>query len=157
MDISQRPATPEDLDRIVEMYGPAEVEQVELRDAWGIADGIAAPQRDSLAAMLDDPDSHVVVGAIDGVVFGFAVARLEDLLPQAAGERVGVIHQIFVEEPARMVGVAEAMLAGAMEWFRSRGIKRFDAIVSPGHRLAKNFFESGGFKGRRITMYRHDG
>ncbi|MDJ0954106.1 MAG: GNAT family N-acetyltransferase [Acidimicrobiia bacterium] len=157
MEIRQRPATPSDLDRVIELYGPAEAEQVELREAWGIADGIAAPQRESLAAMLDDPNSHVVVGMIDEIVFGFSVARLEELLPQAEGERVGVIHQIYVEEPARRVGVAEAMLGGVMEWFDARGIKRFDAIVSPGHRLAKNFFESAGFKARRITMYRHDG
>ena len=156
MEISQRPAEPGDVEAIVRLYGPAEAEQVELREAWPIADGIAAPQHDTLAALLKDQDAHVIVGSIDEVIFGFSVGRIEGLLPQAEGERIGVIHQIYVEEPARMVGVAEAMLAGMMEWFRSQGIKRFDAIVSPGHRLAKNFFESAGFKARRITMYRHD-
>ena len=79
------------------------------------------------------------------------------MLPQAAGEQIGVIHLIYVSEPARAVGVGEAMLDGVMGWFETRDLKRFDAIVSPGHRLAKNFFESAGFKARRITMYRHDG
>ncbi len=157
MNIGQRPATTADLDRIVEMYQPAEDEQVALREAWSLADGLAVPTAETLLGMFEDPDAHLIVGTIDGVVFGFAVARIERLLPQAGGEQIGVIRLIYVEEDARMVGVGEAMLNGLMEWFTTRGIKRFDAIVSPGHRLAKNFFESAGFKARRITMYRHDG
>jgi ribosomal protein S18 acetylase RimI-like enzyme len=139
------------------MYRPAEEEQVALREAWAIADGIAEPQLDSLAEILDDVEgAFLAVGTIDDVVFGFAWAELDDLLPQAGGERIGVIRMIYVDEEARMVGVAEAMLAGVMEWFAAQDIQRFDAIVSPGHRLAKNFFESAGFKARRITMYRRD-
>jgi L-amino acid N-acyltransferase YncA len=156
MDIGQRTATTEDLARIVELYGPAEGEQVVLRELWGLADGIADPLKDTLQSVLDNPESHVIVGLIDGVVFGFAYGSIEDLLPQAGGERIGVIRIIYVEEGARMVGVGEEMLDGMMGWFRSQGLSRFDAIVSPGHRLAKNFFEAAGFKARRITMYRHD-
>ena len=62
-----------------------------------------------------------------------------------------------VDPEARTVGVGETMLEGALAALRRRGIRRFDAIVSPGHRLAKNFFESAGFSARRITMYHRDG
>ncbi len=157
MEISARVARQPDIDRILDLYGPAEEEQVELREAWGIADGLAAPHEQAVSSILNDPDSLLVVGMIDDVTFGFAFAQLAELLPQADGEQAGVIRLIYVAEPARAVGVGEAMLATVMEWFDQKGIKRFDAIVSPGHRLAKNFFESAGFKARRITMYRHDG
>lgn len=157
MKIEQRPATPEDFARILEMYGPAEDEQNSLREPWGIADGLAEPQEQTLATILGADDAQLVVGMIDDVVFGFAYVTIEDLLPQAAGERIGVIRMIYVEDEARGVGVGEAMLEGIMEWLEGHDIRRFDAIVSPGHRLAKNFFESAGFKARRITMYRHDG
>lgn len=157
MRIDQRPATPEDFARILEMYGPAEGEQNSLREPWGIADGLAEPREATLAAILGDNDAHLVVGTIDEVVFGFAYTTIEDLLPQADGEQIGIIRMIYVEEEARGVGVGERMLEGVMDWLQGRGITRFDAIVSPGHRLAKNFFESAGFKARRITMYRHDG
>ena len=93
---------------------------------------------------------------IDDVVFGFIWARVEQLLPQAGGERIGVVRIVYVEEEARTVGVGEAMLAATLTELRGRGIARFDAIVSPGHRLAKNFFESADFKARRITMYHRD-
>jgi L-amino acid N-acyltransferase YncA len=157
MEIEQRPAHGDDLERIAELYGPAAEEQVALREAWAVADGLADPTVETLRRLLDDPDAHLVVGTIDGGVFGFGLGTVEPLLPQAGGEQIGVVRLIYVEEDARMVGVGEAMLSGMMEWFRSRGLRRFDAIVSPGHRLAKNFFEAAGFTARRITMYRHDG
>lgn len=156
MDIGHRPATGDDLARIAELYGPAEAEQVALREAWRLADGLAEPVLQSLVAILDDPNAYLVVGTIDGLVFGFAYGTIDPLLPQAGGEMVGVVRMIYTEEEARMVGVAEAMLEGMLSWFRSHGIGRFDAVVSPGHRLAKNFFEAAGFKARRITMYRHE-
>jgi GNAT superfamily N-acetyltransferase len=156
MDIEHRAATADDIAGIVEMYGPAEGEQTSLRELWGLADGLAEPLPDTLQSVLDNPEAHAVVGLIDGVVFGFAYGSIEDLLPQAGGERIGVIRIIYVDHEARMVGVGEEMLEGMMGWFRSHGLSRFDAIVSPGHRLAKNFFEAAGFKARRITMYRRD-
>lgn len=156
MEIGQRPASRDDLLRIVELYSPAEAEQVALREPWRLADGLAEPALRSLETILDDPEAHLLVGLIDGLVFGFAYATIEPLLPQAGGERIGVVRMIYTEDEARMVGVGAAMLDGVISWFRSHGVDRFDAIVSPGHRLAKNFFEAAGFKARRITMYRHD-
>ncbi len=156
MKVSARRAVASDLDRILELYGPAEQEQVDLCEAWAVADGLAEPRLDTLQSLLDSESSLIVVGCIDDFVLGFGLAIVEDLLPQAGGEQVGVIHIIYVEEPARMVGIAEAMLAAMMTWFDDHGLTRYDAVVSPGHRLAKNFFESAGFKARRITMYRRD-
>jgi len=157
MQIGQRVATSDDIELIAQLYESAAAEQAALREAWPIADGLAEPVNETLAGVLTDDDAHLVVGTIDEVVVGFALSTLDELLPQAEGERVGVVRLIYVAEPARAVGVGEGMLDGMMQWFRDRDIKRFDAIVSPGHRLAKNFFESAGFKARRITMYRHDG
>jgi ribosomal protein S18 acetylase RimI-like enzyme len=157
MDVAARPATADDVARILELYGPAEVEQIELREAWGIADGLADPPGERLVGILGSERETLIVGTIDDLVFGFLWAVIDDLLPQAGGEQIGVIKMIYVEDDARMVGIAEAMLAEIMAWFAAYELKRFDAIVSPGHRLAKNFFESAGFKARRITMYRRDG
>ena len=156
MNVAARPATVADLPRLVELYGPAIAEQIELREAWAVAEGLAEPVADTLAEIIADEASYVGVGLIDDLVFGFVWARIEDMLPQAGGEKIGVVRLVYVEEEARTVGVGEAMLAAAMSHLRAQGISRFDAIVSPGHRLAKNFFESADFKARRITMYHRD-
>jgi hypothetical protein len=44
----------------------------------------------------------------------------------------------------------------ALSILRGRGITKFDAHVLPGHRLAKNFFEAGGFSARSIIMHHDD-
>ncbi|MCP4968490.1 MAG: GNAT family N-acetyltransferase [bacterium] len=154
--VAARRATASDVGTLVQLYGPARDEQADLREAWPVADGLAEPVDAAFASILDDDESALFVGGIDDVVLGFIWARLEDLRPQAAGERIGVIKLVYVEEWARMVAVGEAMLDQALDWLRGLGITKFDAIVSPGHRLAKNFFESAGFKARRITMYHDD-
>lgn len=157
MVVTSRPAVAEDLPRLVELYGPALAEQVELREAWSVAEGLPEPIDEAFLDLLADANSILRVGLIDDIIFGLIWARIEPMLPQAAGERIGVIRIVYVEEAARTVGVGEAMLAATLNELRGRGIKRFDAIVSPGHRLAKNFFESADFKARRITMYHRDG
>jgi GNAT superfamily N-acetyltransferase len=156
MEVTSRPAVPADLPQLIDLYGPALAEQVELREAWSVAEGLPEPIDDALRDLLADESSVVRVGMIDDVVVGFIWARAEPLLPQAGGEEVGVVRIVYVDQPARTVGVGEVMLQATLEELRSRGIARFDAIVSPGHRLAKNFFESADFKARRITMYHRD-
>ena len=69
---------------------------------------------------------------------------------------MGSIRLVFVEEEARQVAVGEAMRDMAMDLLRERGITKFDAHVLPGHRLAKNFFEAGGFSARSIIMHHDD-
>ncbi len=156
MEVASRTAIQDDLPRLTAMYRPALAEQVALREAWSVAEGLPEPVDLAFRNLLADPHSVVQVGVIDNLVFGFIWARIEPLLPQAGGERIGVVRMVYVEEEARTVGVGEAMLQATLAELRSRGISRFDAIVSPGHRLAKNFFESADFKARRITMYHRD-
>jgi ribosomal protein S18 acetylase RimI-like enzyme len=97
------------------------------------------------------------VGEIDGYPLGFILARVEELLPQAHGDLLGSIRLVYVDEAAREVGLGEAMRDLVLERLRGMGIRRFDAHVLPGHRLAKNFFEAGGFAARSIVMHRRNG
>jgi len=138
------------------MYRGLEREMADLHAMWPIADGLEAPAATSLLAAVDDPDAAVLVGTIDDVPFGFLLARVEETLGQGGGEQVGSIRIIYVDRAAREVAVGEAMLGAALELLRERGISKFDAHVLPGHRLAKNFFESGGFSARSIIMFRDD-
>ena len=78
------------------------------------------------------------------------------MLVHEAGVRVAAIRMVFVEQEARAVGVGEVMRDTLMEEFRSTGHQLFDSHVLPGHRLAKNFFEAGGFAARSIIMHHSD-
>jgi GNAT superfamily N-acetyltransferase len=99
----------------------------------------------------------VLAGTIDGVPVGFLLGRSNPLLPQAGEERIASVRLVFTEEAARGVGVGEAMLERFMTDHRATGHRLFDAHVSPGHRIAKNFYEAHGFKARHIVMHHRSG
>jgi GNAT superfamily N-acetyltransferase len=71
------------------------------------------------------------------------------------GTRLGEVTELFVTPEARDVSVGERLLTGLVEWCRSRGCAGVDAFALPGHRAAKNFFESAGFTARALLMH-HD-
>lgn len=123
---------------------------------WPLIDGLAIPVEDTLASLFDSPDWTIVLGLLDDTPMGFLAWRDEPMLPQAGGDRVASVRYIYTEPEARGVGVGEAMISAFLEAARLRGIRNFDAHVSPGHREAKNFFESNGFKARSIVMHRDE-
>ncbi len=155
MHLSARPADSEDIPSILDMYGAAVAEQSAIKPVWALADALPEPSDVVLAEILEDDDSLLVVGELDGVPLGFAWARSEELLPQA-GERVAVVRLIFTAPEARGVGVGDAIISLVLDHFRRLGHRRFDARVSPGHRHAKNFFEANGFSARLIIMHHAD-
>ena len=156
MRVDARRAAFSDLPELERMYQSLGEEQSAIREIWPHADGLDAPVSDSLAALLADDSVTTVIGEIDAVAVGFLIAIEEPLLLPLTDQYIGVVPFIFTDHEARGVGVGAAMLDVAMERLVNRGIELFDARVSPGHRLAKNFFESNGFKARSITMHRSD-
>jgi len=153
-----RPATSDDLPELNRLYLLLEAEMTAMKDMWGYADGLADPIEDSLAGLVNDmvksTDSLVVVGELESNPVGFLYAHRQELLPQGTGTSLASIRLVFTEEPARAVGVGSTMRDFAIDHFSAMGIERFDAHVLPGHRMAKNFFESGGFSARSIVMHR---
>ena len=156
MKIAARPAHTDDLDTLLDLYRLMEAEQTALKEMWPLADGFPAPVEDALEASIADPEAVVLLGDIDGVPVGFALAGTAELLPQAYGERIGVVRFIFTAPAARGVGVGAAMISEVLRRLRERGLARFDVRVLPGHREAKNFFEANGFSARSIVMYHRD-
>jgi ribosomal protein S18 acetylase RimI-like enzyme len=156
MIVSARHATADDVKDLVRLYRGLEAEMTELHPMWPLADGLNEPVAESLRDLVADPDTTILIGQIDDYPFGFLVARVEGLLDQAGDVRVGAIRLVYVDQAAREVGVGEIMRDTAVGEMREHGIARFDAHVLPGHRLAKNFFESGGFSARSIIMHHDD-
>jgi ribosomal protein S18 acetylase RimI-like enzyme len=154
--VTARIAGPEDLPTLVGLYRGLEEEMTALHPMWPLADGLAEPVETSFRDLLEDQESIVVIGELDDYPLGFSWARVEQILPQAGGAEVGSIRLIYVDPEAREVAIGEEMRDYVMDMLRKRGISRFDAHVLPGHRLAKNFFEAGGFSARSITMHHDD-
>ncbi|MCB2223033.1 MAG: GNAT family N-acetyltransferase [Actinobacteria bacterium] len=157
MDVAARTAAAADLPELERLYRLLEAEMALLEPVWPLADGLPEPAAEALDAARTDPTATLVVGTIDGVAVGFLLGRSEPMTPQAAGARTGSVRLVFTEEPARRVGVGEAMLGAYLAAARAEGITLFDAHVTPGQRATKNFFESNGFSARSIVMHHGGG
>jgi ribosomal protein S18 acetylase RimI-like enzyme len=148
-----RPATPDDLPRIVELARLLRHELLPMKGGalWSNREALAEPLDDAYAALLGRDDALVVVGTVDEAVVGFGLVTLERL---RTGETLGVISDLFVEPDARAVGVGESMADELVAFCAARGCTGIDALALPGHRAAKNFFEDSGFTARAIVMHR---
>jgi GNAT superfamily N-acetyltransferase len=156
MNVAARPAVVGDLPELERLYRLLEEEMVALHKMWPLADGFDEPVSEGFRTAIDDEQSVVLIGTIDDVPFGFIFGRSEPMLTQAGDRRVAAIRMVFTEHAAREVGIGEVMRDTLVDMFRETGHRLFDAHVLPGHRLAKNFFESGGFSARSIIMHHDD-
>lgn len=156
MQITVRPATTEDIPRLLDLYREAEPEQTARKPIWALTDGLDEPIERSIADAIGREGSWLVVGCIDAVPVGFALATIEGMLGRADGARIGRIRLIYTQPEARGVGVGDSMLEHILAELRPLGIGYFDAPVGPGQRLTKNFFEGHGFAARSIIMHHAD-
>lgn len=107
--------------------------------------------RSELEAAIDNDQTVVVAGTYDDVVFGLATMEFLDLND---GSVLGRLGDFLVAEPARGVGIGEAMMNLLLEKANERGCIGIDAMALPGDRETKNFFESFGLKARKLTVHR---
>ncbi len=156
MDITVRPATNADIPTLVRLYQDLEAEQVVKKPIWAITDALDHRFDLSLHHAMQQDESWVFVGEIDGVPVGFVWSTVEDILERADGARIGRIRLIYTEPDARGVGVGHEMLEATFAVLRPLGIRLFDAPVGPGQRATKNFFEAHGFAARSIVMHHAD-
>lgn len=147
-----RQANAEDLAHLADLAKTAVDEQTPDRGGfiWSQREAIEIPAGPTLSAAIDDPESLVLVGTIDEEIVGYARAHLEALRNK---ETIAVITDIFVIEGAREVGVGELMIEALVSWAGEKGCRGLDAIVLPGNRQTKNFFETAHFTARAIIVH----
>jgi GNAT superfamily N-acetyltransferase len=148
-----RAATADDVDRILELSRALRTELAQQRggDLWWRTHDPVEHHPPGLRALLGYEDDCLVVGSLDDLVVGYAIARTHRL---PDGAHLAVIGELFVEPGAREVAVGEALLNAVLAWAESRGCLGVDATALPGNRAAKNFFETHGFVARSLTMHR---
>ena len=147
-----RPATEADVAALARLVREAIGELAPTRGGavWKASEARQEPVEDTLRRDMADPDRRVLVGTIDSVPLGYAVARAERLND---GSLLGVVQDIYVDPGAREVGLGEALMADLIGWCTERGCFGMDAMALPGHRSTKNFFEESGFTARKLVMH----
>jgi ribosomal protein S18 acetylase RimI-like enzyme len=150
---ASREAAAADVPRIVELARLLRAELASMRggELWLARDAWPEPLTDTYTTLVARDDALVVVGTIDDVTVGFGVVIVETL---RSGAHLGVVTDLFVEEEARSVGIGETMVDALVAHCRARHCVGMDASALPGHRAAKNFFETHGFTARALVMHR---
>jgi ribosomal protein S18 acetylase RimI-like enzyme len=148
-----RSAVAADLPRLAELAGQGVAEQSESRGGpvWAAREARTLPPEASLEADMASASTLVLAGTIDEVVMGYLVAHTEELRD---GTVLGRIADVFVEPEAREVGIGELLVDAALAWCDERKCRGVDAIVLPGNRATKNFFETMGFTARALIVHR---
>lgn len=148
-----RPASSDDLPRLAALARAAiaELRATKGGEVWARREARQEPLEESLAADLVRSDAIALVGTIDDVAIGYAVAVVERL---ADGSDLAHLTDVYVEPEARGVGVGEALLDAIVEWATEHRCVGIDALALPGNRETKNFFESFGLVARAITVHR---
>jgi GNAT superfamily N-acetyltransferase len=147
-----RRATVDDIDALLDLAAELREELVPMRGGslWSRTAAYPEPLGATFRALLDRDDACLLVGTIDDVIVGFGAGNIAVLRD---GTRLGEIVELFVTPEARAVSVGEGILGELVDWYRAEGCVGVDAFALPGHRAAKNFFETAGFTARALLMY----
>ncbi|MCY3577128.1 MAG: GNAT family N-acetyltransferase [bacterium] len=140
-DGAARPALPDEIGLIAGLAREARNEALEYRggDRWMATEAAPEPLEDYLAQLIADPEAVLVAGIWDDTVVGYGWARR---IVRQDGSAIARIEELFVTPDARSVGVGESLFNALLLWARDQELVAMDAFVLPGHREAKNFFET---------------
>ena len=149
MEVGSRRATLDDLPALDDLAQAALAEVLPTRGGalYARREARARP----LKELLDDGDALLLVGTIDDTVIGYAAATVEELRD---GSLLAAVSDLVVDPEARGVGVGEALMDDLVAWATERGCIGVDAMVLPGNRETKNFFETFGLTARAIVVHR---
>lgn len=148
-----RRATVDDVIDIVDLLrqGTGELRPNRGGAVWSRREAHAEPVEPIVAAAVADPAATVIVGTVDDVIVGYALMRYETLHD---GDVLATISDLYVDPQARGIGIGEAMMDQLEADARQHGAVGLDAIVLPGDRSSKNFFETAGLTARAILVHR---
>jgi GNAT superfamily N-acetyltransferase len=153
MQVETRLGTQGDVPALVELYRRFRESLVSERGGarYLAKEAFAEPLDAHFEAIVADDQRLVLLGTLDDVPVGTAVARLKEL-PDSS--HLAIVEVLYVDPPAREVGVGEKLLEAVVDWAGQGDATGLDVSVLPGAREAKNFLEGAGFVARLLVMHR---
>lgn len=105
-----------------------------------------------LQSRLSDAQTRVVVAEDEGVLVGYALAVIVDVIPDMfiQENNTGFLADIFVEDAYRRQGVGRLLAKAVTDWFVESGVHTYEWYVAEHNEAGKRFWESVG--GRRVMV-----
>lgn len=138
---SIRPAGKGDVGAVADLAREARREALGYRggERWLATEAASEPLEDHFSRLVGDAAAILVAGIWEEEVVGYGWACRID---RRDGSSIARIEELFVTPEARSVGVGELLFDALKQWARGQQLVAIDALVLPGHRAAKNFFET---------------
>jgi ribosomal protein S18 acetylase RimI-like enzyme len=108
------------------------------------------PDRDELAAIVDDPQSVLYLARVEGRIVGSLTLALYQI---PTGLKAW-IEDVVVDESARGQGIGEALNTAAIEEARRRGAKDLSLTSRPSREAANRLYQRLGFQRYETNLYR---
>lgn len=89
---------------------------------------------------------------LDGVIVGYAYARLEERDWNALLDEHGALHDILVDESARRRGIGKQLLVAVLAELRQRGAARVVLHTATQNTSAHKLFAAVGFRQTMLEM-----
>jgi GNAT superfamily N-acetyltransferase len=105
-----------------------------------------------LGTQLETVDAVVLVAERDSAIIGYVYAGLEPLSWKELRGPAGFIHDIVVEESARRTGIAQQLIAAAIDWLRAHGAPRVILWTAAQNNAAQRLFTAAGFRPTMMEM-----
>jgi len=151
-----RPSTPADARAIGNLWKKQGLLHEPLGKEWTLADGAGDRFARGVQSAAANPRSIYFVGEVQAKdsprIAGFLHARV--LLRNSVYREsvVGEIAALAVDPDFGQNGLCSALVAAAMDWFRSRSITQVEFTLPSGEPSHRPFLESVGFRESAITL-----
>jgi RimJ/RimL family protein N-acetyltransferase len=90
--------------------------------------------------------SVVYVAEMDGEVVGFMLGRIKRVPPYLGGVLVGELSDMWIEGPARRLGVGDKLSRLTLDWLREQGTHSVEIQVLVGNEASWKLYERMGFQ-----------
>ena len=118
----------------------------EFHPMFAIGEGAAEHmEKNFLRPALQDKNHLVLLALDDSKAAGYAVAKVNEKLPQKHDFITGVIDHLFVTQDCRRRGVGGQMYAEIVKWFKAASVNRVEVQLIGKNKVACAFWKKQGY------------
>jgi ribosomal protein S18 acetylase RimI-like enzyme len=99
-------------------------------------------------------EAVVMVAELDGEIVGYCYGAIEDRDWGILIDRHGVVHDVYVAEPARRKGIARTLVTTVMNELEAMGVSILKVSIMVQNESAQRLVQSLGFKNTMLEFTR---
>jgi ribosomal protein S18 acetylase RimI-like enzyme len=105
-----------------------------------------------LSRLVSDGDGVFLVAELEDRLVGFTIGVMQSDARIYRAQRIGFLHDLWVEERVRRRGIARQLVTKAIQRFRTLGAEQVRLDTAAGNEIARTLFASLGFRPSVLEM-----